>query len=183
MVTTTKRLTPEDLILFELNADDFEILDGELKERKTVGGRHGRVGFGVGHLLELHVLPKNLGRLYTSDTGFVISEEPLTVLRPDVAFVREERILPGMEDRAFMPLVPDLVVEVLSPGDRTVEIGAKIERCRRAQVPLVWLVDPGSRTVQVYRPDGPALVLTEDDELDGGVVLPGFRVAVRDILR
>jgi len=181
MVTITKRLTAADLILFELNADDFEILDGELKERKTGGGLHGRIGFGIGHHLGLHVFPHNLGRLYTSDTGFVIVEDPLTVLRPDVAFVREDRLRPGMEDRGFMPLVPDLVVEVVSPGDRTIEIGAKDDQYRRAGVPLLWLVDPRARTITVYQPDRPPLVLDEDDELDGGDVLPGFRLAVRDI--
>jgi Uma2 family endonuclease len=180
---TTRQLTADDLALFELNIDDYEILKGTLLERKTVGGLHGRIGYGVGFSLGLHVIPNSLGRLYTSDTGFVIENDPLSVLRPDVAFVRAERIYPGLEERGFMSIVPDLVVEVLSPGDRSPDIAKKIEEYRRASVAILWVVDPRTHTVTVYTPENEPRTLDEDDELDGGEILPGFRLPVREIFR
>src|SRR5215207_6159333 len=140
-MTATRLLTAADLALFELNIDDYEILKGTLLERKTVGGLHGRVGFDLGLRVGNFVLARNLGRLYTSDTGFVIENDPLSVLRPDVAFVRAERIYPGLEERGFMAIVPDLVAQVLSPGDRSIDIAKKVERYRRAGIPILWVVD------------------------------------------
>ena len=179
----TRRLTFADLALFELNIDDYEILKGMLRERKTVGGLHGRIGYGVGFSLGLHVIPNSLGRLYTSDTGFIVEDDPLSVLRPDVAFVRAERIYPGLEERGFMAIVPDLVVEVLSPGDRSIDITKKVERYRRAGVPILWVIDPRTRSVAVYILGHEPLTLHEGDALDGGDVLPGFRLPVREIFR
>ena len=73
----TRRVTAADLALFELNIDDYEILDGELWERKSVGRLHGRVGFDLGLRVGNIVLARNLGELYTSETAFIIVREPL----------------------------------------------------------------------------------------------------------
>ena len=182
-MTATRLLTAADLALFELNIDDYEILKGTLHERKTVGGLHGRIGYGVGFSVGLHVISNRLGRLYTSDSGFVIENDPLSVLRPDVAFVRAERIYPGLEERGFMAIVPDLEVEVLSPGDRSIDIANKIERYRRAGVPILWVVDPQTRSVAVYTLSHQPVTLHEGDELDGGEILPEFRLPVGEILQ
>ena len=76
---------------------------------------------------------------------------------------------------------PDLAVEVISPSDEPGDIARKKDLYRRAGVPLVWWVDPKRRMVAVYR-DGELLAeLGEGDELDGGDVLPGFRLPVAEI--
>ncbi len=182
-MVATRTITIEDFERMGSDADEYELIDGVPRERGIMGGLHGRIGFGVGYHLGLHVLPNNLGRLYTSDTGFVVFEEPLTVLRPDVAFVREERIRPGMEDRGYMPIVPDLVVEVVSPNDRYIEVAEKVERYRRAGVPLIWVIQPSPRAVIVYAAGSEPRTIGEDGDLDGGDVLPGFRLPVGDIFR
>ncbi len=179
----TRRLTAADLALVELNIDDYEILDGELRERKSVGRLHGRVGFDLGLRVGNFVLARNLGELYTSDTAFIIMREPLSVLRPDGAFVRSERLPTGDIESGFYAVVPDLVVEVLSPGNRQAEITTKIERYLRAGVALVWLVDPLARTIVVYSPGRDPMTIEEDSELDGDAILPGFRLPLRDIFR
>ena len=77
---------------------------------------------------------------------------------------------------------PDLAVEVLSPDDRPGAVAAKIVFYLLHGVRLVWLIDPDERTVQVFTADGESRVLHDEDTLDGGNVLPGFAVHVRDIL-
>jgi hypothetical protein len=77
---------------------------------------------------------------------------------------------------------PDLAVEGLSPGDRPGSVADKILYYLLNGVRLVWLIDPDRRIMQVFTPDCVMRDLTEDDTLDGGDVLPGFAVAVRDIL-
>ena len=80
-----------------------------------------------------------------------------------------------------MPLVvPDLVVEVLSKGNTPKEMARKLDEYFRAGVRLVWYVDPKRRTVRVYTGRDRSVLLHEDRTLDGGDVLPGFSLSIRD---
>ena len=80
-----------------------------------------------------------------------------------------------------MPLAPDLAVEVLSPSDRIADALAKIAMYLDAGVRLVWLVDPASQTVTIFRPDAIPTKLDADDTLDGDEVLPGFTLPIAEI--
>jgi Uma2 family endonuclease len=82
---------------------------------------------------------------------------------------------------SFVPLAPDLAVEVLSPSDRMADALAKIAMYLDAGVRLVWLVDPASQTVTIFRPDAIPARLGAGEILDGGNVLPGFTVPVTEI--
>lgn len=179
----TKPLTAADLDLLDFDIQDYEILDGMVWERKTLGRIDGRVGFRlgirIGPFVELH----RLGELYTSDTNLIITTDPLSVLRPDIAFVRTERLPPDDAESGYYAMVPDFVVEVLSPSNRQTYMMAKIERYFGVGVRLIWIVDPRSRTVSVYVPGQDPQTYGEDDDLDGGDVIPGFRVSNRDIFR
>ena len=77
-------------------------------------------------------------------------------------------------------VAPDLVVEVLSKGNTRREMVRKLDEYFRAGVRLVWYVDPKSRTVRVYTTPDDSVVLSEDQHLDGGDVLPGFTLSIRD---
>ena len=83
--------------------------------------------------------------------------------------------------RGYAEVVPDLVVEIVSPSDSMREVHEKAQMWLRFGVVLVWVVYPDSRTIAVYQSGAPVVTLTEDDTLDGGPVLPGFTLPVRDI--
>ena len=68
------------------------------------------------------------------------------------------------------------------PKDTAYELDEKLDDYRRAGVPLVWVINPNSRTVRIYRGDDPVITLHEDDELSGENIIPGFRCPVREIL-
>lgn len=59
----------------------------------------------------------------------------------------------------------------------------KVERYARAGVPLVWLVDPRRRVVEVHASGHPSVTLHESDTLHGGEVIPGFTLLVADLSR
>ena len=73
----------------------------------------------------IYVRARELGVVYAAETGFTLARHPDTVRAPDVAFIRRER-LPTPEPAGYPDLAPDLVVEVLSPGNRPGELLAKI---------------------------------------------------------
>jgi Uma2 family endonuclease len=81
----------------------------------------------------------------------------------------------------FVPVAPDLAVEVLSPSDRMAEAPSKVTMYLQAGVQLVWLLDPETRTISIFRPDAAPRTLYENDTLDGGDVLPGFSVSVAEL--
>src|SRR5439155_25883596 len=107
--------------------------------------------------------------------------DPGVVLMPDVAFSRAERLPEGGVWEGTVPIAPDFAAEVASPNDTMAEIRRRGRRYLDAGVRLVWLVWPRQRAVSVLRQGHPELLLTENDELDGGDVVPGFRMSVAAI--
>jgi Uma2 family endonuclease len=157
----------------------WELVDGEPIELTPAAGKSSRIGGRLYARLADHVEPNEVGWAFPAETGFVLFPDRTTVRSPDAAVVRRDR-LPELPD-SFVPLAPDLAVEVLSPSDRMAAALAKIAMYLDAGVHLVWLVDPASQTVTVFRPDATPAKLTVGDTLDGGEVLPGFMVPVAEI--
>jgi Uma2 family endonuclease len=125
--------------------------------------------------------------LKTNDLGKVIGADglmrifPAMVRIPDAAFISWSRYPKGKRRRGEIPLVvPDLVVEVLSKGNTPKEMARKLDEYFRAGVRVVWYVDPKRRTVRVYSSRNSSVLLHEDRSLDGGEVLPGFSLSIRD---
>jgi Uma2 family endonuclease len=106
---------------------------------------------------------------------------PGLVRLPDVAFVAWERFPDQKLPAEPIPdLVPDLAVEVLSRGNTEAEMKLKLGEYFSAGVRLVWYLDPEPRTVRVYTSPAEVRLLTEADTLDGGEVLPGFQLPIRE---
>jgi Uma2 family endonuclease len=159
----------------------WELIDGEPVEMTPSADESSSIGATILGFLAQHVRAGRLGRLYGADGGFVLFPDRPTVRVPDVAFVRAERMPQGQARKSFPRLAPDLVVEVLSPSDRTSEVVVKLEMYQEAGVPLIWLVDPDNETVTVIAAGHPTRVLKQGDTLDGGDVLLGFTVPVAEI--
>jgi Uma2 family endonuclease len=101
--------------------------------------------------------------------------DPPTVRGPDLSYVARERT-PGFPARAWIQGAPDLAIEVLSPSNRARLIREKVSDYLESGSQAVWVVDPGAHRVTIHRRGEAELVLGAGDELDGGDVLPGFRL-------
>ncbi len=171
----TERLITADELL-EISARDenrYELIQGKVRVMSPAGGEHGSFAMAIGARIHIFVSDHQLGTTFAAETGFVLERNPDTVRAPDVAFVRKQRIPKPMTTRYF-PGAPDLAVEVVSPGDRADEVQDKVQDWLSHGTQLVWVVEPKTRTVTVYRPNGTANVLQATDTLDGEDVLPGF---------
>jgi Uma2 family endonuclease len=122
------------------------------------------------------VLEYDFGTISGADAGYIVSGERYI---PDVSFVSKAHNSEG-DDVAYYPLAPDLAVEVLSPTNTDEEIRVKVSNYLAAGT-VLWVVAPGKR-VEVHRPGQPVQILGTDDILDGGDLLPGFQLSVREIL-
>lgn len=103
--------------------------------------------------------------------------------RPDIAYVSFERWpkdrVPGTENA--WDVVPDAAVEVISPNDLIEEVVVKLDEYFRAGVRLAWVVFPNPQLVYVYESYTQICVLTRADTLDGGSVVPGFRLSLSEL--
>lgn len=168
-------MTAEEL--FDLPDDGYrhELIEGVLQTTAPTGWEHGLVTGAAVQVLRTHVRAQRLGHVLTGEPGFLLRQDPDTVRAPDVAFLRAEVVAALADDTGFVEVVPDLVVEVVSPSDRAGEVTAKALVWLDAGVRLVWVVDPGSRSIMVHRPDGVGrLVRGPGAVLDGDDVLPGL---------
>ncbi len=181
MSTTVQVMTADELLLMPKDGFRYELVKGELKKMSPAGFEHGVIGMNLGMLLARYVKANKLGDVCLAETGFKIASAPDTVLAPDVSFVRRERIPESGRPQAFYPGAPDLAVEVVSPGDTKKEVAGKVEDWLAAGCQAVWVINSKRRTVVIHRPQTEALTLTEDDELDGQDVVPGFRCSVSEI--
>lgn len=171
--------------LFEMDKDEYkyELIQGRLVRMPPAGFEHSSIGaMVIGHLVN-HVAGNQLGRVFSADFGVVFSRDPDTVRVPDAAFIRQERLAGQTDRKRFSEVIPDLAVEVISPSDSLSQVMEKALFYIESGVRLVWVIDPDGRKVIVYTPNSLPRVLNEQDELNGGDVLPDFRLAVSEIFR
>ncbi len=157
--------------------DDYpsELVRGWLVREPQPKELHGSVQAWPAHHLLDFVERRELG-LVVTESGYVLSEQRQTVRGPDVAFVAAARLEGGPLEEHFRRGAPDLAVEILSPSNRRAEVAEKVSEYLAAGARAVWLVDPRKRLVTVHQPGADPHVYAAGDELDGGEVLPGFRL-------
>ncbi len=181
MATTRKLMTADELLRMPDDHMRHELVRGELRTMPPAGWEHGAVAFEFARILGNHIVANKLGRAFAAETGFKIFQNPDTVRAPDAAFVSNDRIPRGEPPRGYAAIVPDLVVEVLSPGDSRREVQEKTDDWLEAGVRVVWIADPRRRTVTEHRGGRQTRILTSNDELEADDILPGFRCRVGDL--
>lgn len=166
--------------IFERPSDGYryELLQGNLRMMSPAGGRHGRITLQVAHLLKTHSDAGKLGVVFAAETGFLIETDPDTVLAPDVAFVSRSRFESIENEIRYLPLAPELVVEVLSPSDRFSQVEAKAFAWIDAGTKLVLVVNPESETIHAYRSRKQIEVFECSESIDCSTVVPGWILSV-----
>jgi Uma2 family endonuclease len=173
--------TEHDLLdLVERQNRPSELIDGTVvgKPLGTVGSFLASI---LNRLLGNFVAEKRLG-LISGESGLYRLRVGL-VRVPDVAFVAWSRLPSSAADLpAIAPVVPNLVVEVLSESNTVREMAMKLKEYFAAGVELVWILDPDTRTLVVHTaPAQPDRVLAIGDTIDGGTILPGFELKLADL--
>ena len=161
----------------------YELIDGELIEMAPTNSLHSLTAPEVSALIRNFAKPRKLG--YTiSEGGFSASGDEHLLLSPDVAFVRRER-MPIPFPKPFFDFMPDLAVEIKSPGNSTAELRRKARIFLSNGSSLVWIIDPQSRSAEIWRVDLDSGLESEtlgmDGVLSGEDVLPGFALPLSEI--
>jgi Uma2 family endonuclease len=181
MSTRTQLITAEELLEMPDDGYRYELVSGELRKMPPAGHVHGRLTATLTASLGQHVATNRLGAVYAAETGFILRRNPDTVRAPDVAFIRQERVEEVGDAAGYWPGAPDLAVEVISPSDTYSEVEEKVFEWLDAGTLMVLVVNPRMRSVTVYRSLTDISVLTQNDTLDGGNVVPSWTLPVKDI--
>ena len=180
-MTTTALVTADQLLHMPSDGCRHELVAGELRSMTLAGWRHGQVGGRLLGLMATMIGPSRVGEIFSAETGFLLSRDPDTVRAPDIAFIRKDRLPPALPEDSFWPGPPDLAVEVVSPRDTYREVDKEVKAWLDAGAMMVWVVNPNGRSISVYRSATDIKILTENDQLTGEDVLPGFACRVGDI--
>jgi len=176
----SKVLTDEEFMALPDDGDRYEVIDGELVNVGNSGMEHGNIGIFLGGLIEIFVRQNKLGVACDSSTAFKMKGG--NKRSPDISFVSKERLV-GLKrlPKGFFDGAPDLVVEIISPGNTFEEIHNKIEEYFESGTRLLWVIHPDERYVLVYHSPQPDRLLRGDDILDGENVILNFQVAVSEL--
>jgi Uma2 family endonuclease len=176
-MVTTRLYTADDL--FQLGPDaPYELIEGELIEVSPQGRIHGRAISNLAFFLTQEIRVDQSGELLSGDVGFILAQDPDTVLAPDVAFVRMERLL--NEGDGYLKLAPDLAIEVVSPGNSVREIARKTAIYLAAGSNEVWVVRPRERDVAVHRPNAAVAILRDKERLESPL-FPNLSLPISEI--
>ncbi|CAN5496173.1 hypothetical protein BH10PLA2_BH10PLA2_20800 [soil metagenome] len=169
--------TREKLIAVEQNAN-LELLNGELVERNVTV----LAGLVEGHFLfqlGSDCAKTNAGVVFPASLGCrCFPDAPDDIREASVVVVRRDCYLDSLLRDEFLKICPDLIVEVISANSLASALVARLEAFKSIAVPLIWIVNPETRTIEINRPDGSVTRLHATDEITGESVLPGFRSRV-----
>ena len=164
--------TAEQLFVMADVGHRYELINGVLKMMSPAGSEHGQVADRISRRLGNHVESKNLGATYAAETGFLIGTSPDTVRAPDAAFVSHSRLKSVEPTSGYLPLAPDLVVEVVSPSDSFSDVEAKAEQWLNAGSSVVIVADPSNLTLRVY-----------ENATQVGILRSGETYSARDVCK
>jgi Uma2 family endonuclease len=172
--------TEEDAL--RINAEEdrlYELVDGVLVE-KVMGYPESTLAVWLAGQIQHYLDQNDLGNV--AGANGIVRLMPGMLRIPDVSFVSWERVPEEGELSKPVPEVgPDLVVEVLSEGNTPDEMARKVKEYCFAGARLVWLIDPAARTAHACSAPDQKKTLTAEQPLDGGDVLPGFQLPLKDL--
>jgi Uma2 family endonuclease len=173
------------------NQQPFELINGERRPKLPNMFGHGKTIRAMFLALHLHALSVGSGEAFNEMT-FILPDSDdsnwVTGSRiPDVMFyvgdrVKKYEVEHTDADTRPLALVPDLVVEVVSPNDKVSELDEKIDAYLADGIRLIWVIDPQRRKAVVYAPDAEQpRHLAGDAVMDGEDVLPGFKIVLSSL--
>jgi Uma2 family endonuclease len=175
-IDLTRTYTVEEFMALPDDGKPYELIEGEIVEMPGPSIAHGLVISRLFGFLHNYLVTNHYGQVF-NNTAFILNSKNAPL--PDLAFVKAER-LAGVDFEDAFPGPPDLVIEVISRTDEFFRLDNKVEAYLEAGAHLAWVINPHRKIVFVESPNAiKPLVLGVEDELDGGDVVPGFKLLVK----
>lgn len=169
----------------EQTGESYELIEGELVPQARTDNEHGAICFRFGFELRMYSLQTGKPARITESSGpYYTRADDTTARKPDVAFTfYSERVPQDQSPEFYMRTPPELIVEVISPGNTAQEMDEKTQEWFCFGVKMVLLVFPESGRVHVYPDNRHSYILTRDEKITGGDVLPGFEMPIKALFK
>jgi Uma2 family endonuclease len=154
-----------------------ELINGRLIVMSPASYSHGIVENNFGAKLGNFAKHQQFGQVLTGDIGIYITRNPDTIHAADVAYISNERFA-QVQSKSYLDVAPELIVEVLSPDDAWSDVMDKLADYFAIGVQAVWIADPKRAQIFAYRSLTDVQLFTQEQEISGGTILPGFNAAV-----
>ena len=174
-----KNITAEELYRMRLEGS-YELVEGELISMSPANWHHGYFVMEIGGELRAFVRERGVGKVVGGETGLITKRGPDSVRGVDVGFISNER-LAQVQSESYLDVAPELVVEVVSPGNTRQEMREKVEEYFGVGVERVWIVEPKRERALVYRDAGHSDEIRRGGVLRGEGVLEGFALPLDDL--
>lgn len=181
MTVNAKLMTADELSRLPRGRERHELVRGVLRTMPLATWPEAIPANNFIHSLRPYESDRRPHAVLTS-VGFQLSWDPDTVRAPDVAFLSPRRLCEVEGVTGYIPGVPDLAVEVISPTDLYLDVQDTIAEWLEHGTQVVFVVNPRRNVVAVHRPGQPVVILDMDDTLTAEDVVPGWSLAVRDLL-
>lgn len=176
MTTETRLMTAEDLWQLPDDGQRHELVDGVLITMPPNSAAHGQVAATFGTALWKYVETHKLG-VPLATCGYILRRNPDTVRAADISFIRQAR--KARLEEGYPTRAPDLAVDIIDPWERYLDVMQKTYEWLDAGTRMVMLIDPRRHSVTIHRPTSTSNTLTEDDQIDGADVVPGWTMPIR----
>lgn len=180
MSTTKSMTTAAEFETIAGRLGPCELVRGEVVNMSPAGWRHSEICACVAFRLTEWARRSKGGRVLAGEAGIVVNTDPDTVRGADIVYCSFGRVPSGSEPDGFLSAPPELVVEVRGMGQSWSELVDKTGEYLRMGVDRVWIVDPDTRSVHVYRSDAAPVILSESDAIANDEILPGFSCGVAE---
>jgi Uma2 family endonuclease len=157
-----------------------ELVRGEIIHHMPTNHIHGYIEILLASLLNDFVRRHSLGRVLGGEVGVYTKRNPDTVRGVDIAFISNERFH-QVTSRSYLNVAPELVIEVMSPGDTWSEVNEKLAEYFEIGVKLVWVVDPRLELIHAYHSLEDVSIFRKGQILSGEDVLPGLEIPISEI--
>jgi len=157
-----------------------ELIRGEVVALSPGSFSHSAISANVAILLGTWARKKRSGRVLTNEAGIVTERKPDTVRGADVAYFSFKRLPRSETPAGFAITAPELVVEIVGKGQGWRQMVEKAAEYLRMGVGCVWVLDPKTKRLHVFRPDDEPQILEAAATASDAKLLPGFRCRVRD---
>jgi len=184
MVAIEKKMTWQEFRELEVGDEDnyiYELINGILMRRTAPSLIHHDISRNLEKQLDKFLEQNPIGKFYHAPVDVYLDDD--NGLIPDISFISKERAF-LTENKDYIAGVPDLIVEIISPGNIKRDRVEKKELYEKFAVKEFWLVDPQNRTVEVFVMKDDAFALQAFLEVEGkltSTVLTGFEMEIKEL--
>ena len=179
MAIQERPMTAEEFFALPDDGTKRELINGELVEMSGAKPLHNILQARLGRFVDTFVADKDLGIV---GTEVYCQFSAKNIAQPDVAYFSKARIQ-GHDLNDYFEIAPDLAIEIISPSETAQNVNTKVQNYFQHGSQLVWNMYSDTQQVYVYDSPDDVHIVSINGTLDGGTVLPGFSLALREVFK